>query len=114
MIAGMIVLYILMITMVSLMVGLLGSNAEAVGGAMMFIQFAPYVSSAFVPTETMPKALRYFADYQPFTPISNTTRALFFGTDIGSEWLIAVAWCVGIIVISFVVSKYVYLHKTSQ
>lgn len=113
-ITGMVSIYILMITMVSLMVGLLGSNAEAVGGAMMFVQFAPYVSSAFIPTETMPKALRYFADYQPFTPITNTVRGLFFGTDIGYEWLIALAWCIGIIVICFIISKYAYLHKTSQ
>ncbi len=113
-IAGMVVIYILMITMVSLMIGLLGRNAETVGGAMMFIQFTPYVSSAFVPTETMPKALRYFADYQPFTPITNTTRGLFFGTDIGNDWLIALAWCLGIIIVSFIISKYAYLHKTSQ
>ncbi|MDX1359173.1 MAG: ABC transporter permease, partial [Clostridia bacterium] len=114
MIAGMVLIYILMITMVSLMVGLVGNSAESVGGIMMFIQFAPYVSSAFIPTETMPKALRYFADYQPFTPIVNTTRGLFFGTDIGLDWLIALAWCLGIVIVCFIISKYAYLHKTSQ
>lgn len=114
MIAGIFVIYSLMLSMVSLMVGLLVSNAESVGGAMMFIQFAPYVSSAFIPTETMPKALRYFAEHQPFTPIVNTIRGLFFGTDIGHDWLIALAWCLGIIIVSFIISKYAYLQKTSQ
>ena len=112
-ITGMVVIYILMIAMVSLMIGLLVSNVESVAGVMMFIQFAPYVSSAFIPTETMPQALRYFADYQPFTPIANTIRGLFLGTEIGNDWIIAIAWCLGIIIVSFIVSKYTYEHKTS-
>ncbi len=105
--------YILMITMISLMVGLLGSSVESVGGIMMFVQFAPYVSSAFVPTETMPKALRYFADHQPFTPVTNTIRGLLIGMETGNDGIIALAWCIGIIVLCFIISMYAYEHKTS-
>lgn len=113
-VSGMSVIYILMITMISLMVGLIGSSPESVGGIMMFVQFAPYVSSAFVPTETMPKALMYFANNQPFTPITNTIRGLLLGGEIGSDGIVALTWCIGIILLCYFVSKYVYEHKTSS
>lgn len=110
---GMGLLYFLMITSLSLMVGLLCSSVESVGGILMFVQFAPYVSSAFVPTETMPKMLRYFANNQPFTVIANTLRGLMLGVDTGNEWVAAIFWCVLITAVCLIISKYAYNHKTS-
>lgn len=112
--AAMTMLYILMISMISMMIGLLGSNVESVSGMMMFVQFMPYVSSAFIPTETMPKVLRYFADHQPITLVINTIRGLMLGTEIGSDWISAIIWCIGIIFICFIISKYTYEHRTSK
>lgn len=110
---GMGLLYFLMITSLSLMVGLLCSSVESVGGILMFVQFAPYISSAFVPTETMPEVLRYFANNQPFTVITNSFRGFMLGIDTGSNWIVAVIWCVLITAVCLVISKYAYDGKTS-
>lgn len=112
-VTGICMLYFAMIISLSIMVGLLVGSAESVSGVLMFVQLAPYVSSTFVPTETMPKALASFANYQPFTPITNTIRGLMLGNEIGNDWMIAIAWCVGITVVCLVISMHVYKHKTT-
>lgn len=61
----------------------------------------PFLGSGFVPTDSMPTALRWFADYQPFTPIMETVRGLLLGTPIGDDAAIAIAWCAGIAVASY-------------
>ena len=61
----------------------------------------PFLSSGFVPTESMPAGLAWFAEHQPFTPIIETLRGLLFGTTIGDSAVIAVAWCVGIALVSY-------------
>ena len=60
----------------------------------MFLTILPFLGSGFVPTDTMPDPLRWFAEYQPFTPIIETLRGLLLGTPIGDSGLIAVGWCV--------------------
>ena len=67
----------------------------------MFLMLLPFLSSAFVPTDSMPPGLRAFAEYQPFTPITETLRGLFFGTPIGSDGIVSLAWCAGIALVSF-------------
>jgi ABC-2 type transport system permease protein len=57
--------------------------------------FLPYVSSAFVPTKTMPGVLQVIAAHQPVTPITETLRGLMMGTPIGSNGAVAIVWCVG-------------------
>jgi len=56
----------------------------------------PFLGSGFVPTDSMPAGLRWFAAYQPFTPIIETVRGLLLGTAIGTNATIAIAWCIGI------------------
>jgi ABC-2 type transport system permease protein len=71
------------------------SVASASNGPFPLI-LLPLVGSGIVPTSTMPAGLRYFAEYQPFSPMINTLRGLLLGTSIGWSWLIALAWCAGL------------------
>lgn len=110
---GMMTLYILMISMISIVVGLFGKSPESVGGFMMLIQFAPYVSSAFVPTETMPAGLRAFSNHQPFTKVANTMRSLMLGTHSGRDWIYALLWCALVTILCLVLSRHLYQKKTT-
>ena len=56
----------------------------------------PFLGSGFVPTDSMPAGMRWFAENQPFTPIMETLRGLLMGTPIGTAPSLAVAWCVAI------------------
>jgi ABC-2 type transport system permease protein len=76
--------------------GLLAKSAEAAGAFSFFVMFLPYLSSAFVPTSTMPAALEAISDNQPVTPIVETLRALMLGTPVGDDALIGLAWCAGL------------------
>ena len=73
--------------------------------------FLPFISSAFVPTDTMPGPVRVFAENQPVTSIVNTIQDLFAGQPVGSDIWIALAWCLGILVIAYVVAMAVYRRK---
>lgn len=112
--AGMIILFVSSISWISIMLGLMANSPESASGANMFLQFVPYVSSAFLVTSTMPGWLKAFADNQPFTPIVDTIRALILGYDVGRNGWIAIAWCLGLTVICSSVSMYLYRHKTSK
>ena len=79
--------------------GLIARNPEAAGAFSFVVMFLPYVSSAFVPPETMPAALEAIAYHQPITPIIETVRALLTGTPAGGDAVAAVAWCAGAIVL---------------
>jgi ABC-2 type transport system permease protein len=103
--AGMVLLFILTISWLAAAVGLLARSAEAATAFTMVLMFIPYVSTAFVPAETMPAALAAVAKYQPFTPIIETMRGLWMGqtstgTTLGGEALLAVLYCVAILAVS--------------
>ncbi len=97
---GILSLFVLTITWISVILGLVAKSVEAASGFAFFVAFVPYVSSAFVPTETMPAALQAVADNQPVTPITETARGLLLGTPIGSSAWLAVAWCTGILLVA--------------
>lgn len=73
--------------------GLASKSVEAASNLPMPLMLLPFFGSGFVPTDSMPTLLRWFADHQPFTPIMETLRGLFFGTAIGSSGWIALGWC---------------------
>jgi ABC-2 type transport system permease protein len=78
----------------------------------------PYVSTAFVPAHTMPAVLRVFAEHQPFTPIIETMRGLWMGhtstgATLGHEAWLAVAYCLGILVISIAAATWLFRHRTA-
>lgn len=94
---GLVSLWILAITWLFAALGLLARSVEAAGNYGFALLFLPYLSSAFVPTETMPAALRWIADHQPITPIIETIRGLLLGTPLNTEPAWAVGWCLLII-----------------
>jgi ABC-2 type transport system permease protein len=111
---GIIALFILMMTFVAVMFGLLAKSVDAAFGFSFFIIFLPYVSSAFVPPETMPSALHGFAEHQPMTPIIETVRGLLMGTPIGNSGWLALLWCVGILAVVVPISGRLFRRRTTS
>ncbi|MYZ36020.1 MULTISPECIES: ABC transporter permease [unclassified Streptomyces] len=94
--SGLLALLTLALTWLSAAIGLVAKTPETASNMPMPLQFLPFVGSAIVPPESMPTGLRWFAEYQPFTPIIETLRGLLMGTEIGNSGPIALAWCAGL------------------
>jgi ABC-2 type transport system permease protein len=112
-VAGILILFTLALTWLAVIPGL---TAKTVDGASAFsypLIFLPFISSAFVPTATMPGPVAWFAENQPVTSIVDSIRALFAGQPVGADLWIALAWCVGILVVAYVVSMVIYRRKIS-
>lgn len=112
-VAGMLVLFTLALTWIAVIPGL---TAKSVDGASAFsypLIFLPFLSSAFVPTESMPGPVRWFAENQPVTSIVNAIRALLEQQPVGGELGIALAWCVGILVVAYVAANLIYRRTIS-
>jgi ABC-2 type transport system permease protein len=110
---GILVLVTLALTWIAVIPGL---TATSIDGASTFaypIIFLPFISSAFVPTATMPGPVRWFAENQPVTSIVNTIRNLFTSQPVGSDIWVALAWCVGILVVAYVLATITYRRKVS-
>jgi ABC-2 type transport system permease protein len=110
-VAGILLLFTLALTWIAVIPGL---SAASVEGASVFsypLIFLPFLSSAFVPTETMPGPVRWFADHQPVTSIVNTIRDLFAGQPVGDGIWVALAWCGGILVLAYVFAMVAYRRK---
>jgi ABC-2 type transport system permease protein len=110
---GILVLFTLALTWLAVIPGL---TAKTVDGASAFsypLIFLPFVSSAFVPTATMPGPVRWFAENQPVTSIVNSLRNLFAGQPVGSDIWIALAWCVGLLVVAYAVAMVTYRRRIS-
>ncbi|MEU6867592.1 ABC transporter permease [Streptomyces sp. NPDC046876] len=103
--AGMLTLFVVAVTWLSVALGLKSPTPEAASNAPMPLILLPFLGSGFVPTDSMPTAIRWFAEYQPFTPIMETVRGLLLGTPIGNSAAIATAWCVGIAAVSYLWAK---------
>jgi ABC-2 type transport system permease protein len=108
---GLLLLFVLAISWLSAGLGLLAGTPEGANGITFAVMFLPYLSSAFVPIDTMPRVLRPIAEHQPLTPVIESTRALLMGTDVGSRWLVAVVWCVGILVASCVAAAVLFRRR---
>ena len=112
-VAGILLLFTLALTWVAVIPGL---TAKTQDGAIAFsypLIFLPFVSSAFVPTETMPGPVRVFAENQPVTSIVNAIRDLFAQQPVGTDIWVALAWCVGILVVAYFVAMVVYRRRIS-
>ncbi|MFG1922763.1 ABC transporter permease [Cryptosporangium sp. NPDC048952] len=92
----------------SVALGLATKSVEAASNLPMPLLLLPFFGSGFVPTDSMPTALRWFAEYQPFTPIMETVRGLLLGTPIGSGGALALGWCAAIALIGYAWSKHLY------
>jgi ABC-2 type transport system permease protein len=91
--AGVLLMATLAFTWLAVALGLFPKSVEAASNLPMPLILLPFLGSGFVPTESMPAGMAWFAEHQPFTPIIETLRGLFFGTAIGDSGLLAVAWC---------------------
>jgi ABC-2 type transport system permease protein len=109
--AGIAVLYMLTIATVSVAIGVVARTADAAAGFTFLILFLPYVSSAFVEPETLPAALRGFAEHQPITPVIETMRALLLDTPVGANAWLAVAWCLGIIAVAMPLAALLFRRR---
>ncbi|MGY0006376.1 ABC transporter permease [Micromonospora sp. I033] len=89
----------------SVALGLVSDSVETASNLPMFLILLPFLGSGFVPTDTMPTALRWFADHQPFTPVIETLRGLLLGTGIGTSGVLALAWCAAISLLSYLWAK---------
>ena len=110
-VAGILVLFTLALTWIAVIAGLSANSTDGAGAFSYPIVFLPFVSSAFVPTASMPGPVRAFAENQPVTSIVNTIRALFAQQPVGGEIWIALAWCVGVLVIASAFAMVAYRRK---
>jgi ABC-2 type transport system permease protein len=88
--------------------GMVTKTVEAASNLPQPLVFLPFLGSGFVPTDSMPTGLRWFAEYQPFTPMMDTVRGLLLGTAIGNSAVIALAWCAAIAVVGYLWSRRLY------
>jgi ABC-2 type transport system permease protein len=112
-VAGILVLFTLALTWVAAIAGL---SATSVEGASVFsypLIFLPFISSAFVPTETMPSVVRAFAENQPVTSIVETIRALLSSQPVGNDIWVALAWCLGILIVAYLFAMRAYKRKAA-
>ncbi|MFD8533731.1 ABC transporter permease [Streptosporangium canum] len=112
-VTGILILFTLALTWIAVIPGLSAKTMEGASAFSYPLIFLPFLSSAFVPTATMPGPVRAFAENQPVTSIVNAIRALFTGQPVGTDIWVALAWCVGILVVAYVFAMRTYRRKIS-
>ncbi len=110
-VAGILVLFTLALTWLAVIPGLTASSVEGASAFSYPLLFLPFLSSAFVPTDTMPGALRVFAEHQPVTAIVDAIRALFAGQPVGDDIWTALAWCLCILVVTWALAMRIYRRR---
>jgi ABC-2 type transport system permease protein len=110
-IAGILILYMLAITWIAVICGLIAKTPESAGTMPFLLFILPYVSSGFAPVESMPRWLQVFAENQPMTPIINTLRNLMLNAPVGNELPVALGWSAGIIIVTFILAVQLYKKK---
>ncbi|MGW5687807.1 ABC transporter permease [Nonomuraea sp. NPDC003754] len=112
-VAGILILFTLALTWIAVIPGLSAKTMEGASAFSYPLIFLPFLSSAFVPTGTMPGPVRIFAENQPMTSIVNAIRALFTQQPVGTDIWIALAWCVGILIVAYGFAMNTYRRKIS-
>jgi ABC-2 type transport system permease protein len=112
--AGILGLATLALSWLSVALGLVSKSVETASNLPMVLTLLPFLGSGFVPTDSMPAGLRWFAEYQPFTPVIETVRGRLLGTPIGHNALLAVAWCVVIGLASYLWAKRLFIRRTAR
>jgi ABC-2 type transport system permease protein len=108
---GVLLLFALALVCLSAALGLAAKSVESASNTPMFLTLLPLLSSGFVPTSTMPGGLRQFAEYQPYTPVTQTVRGLLSGTGGGTHAIAAIAWSVGIAIVSYLWAVRLYERR---
>ena len=110
-VAGILFLFTLALTWIAVIAGLSAQSVEGAGAFAYLLIFLPFISSAFVPTETMPGPVRVFAENQPVTSIVNAIRDPFAQQPVGTDIWIALAWCVGILIVAYLLAMVAYRRR---
>jgi ABC-2 type transport system permease protein len=112
-VAGILILFTLALTWIAVIPGLTAKSVDGAGAFSYPLIFLPFISSAFVPTDTMPGPVRAFADNQPVTSIVNTIRGLLTQQPVGTDIWTALAWCAGILIVAYIVANITYRRRIS-
>ena len=112
-VGGILILFTLALTWIAVIPGLTAKSADGASAFSYLLILLPFVSSAFVPTETMPGPVRIFAENQPVTSIVNAIRDLLTQQPVGTDIWIALAWCVGILIVAYVVAMAIYRRRVA-
>jgi ABC-2 type transport system permease protein len=110
-VAGILTLFTLALTWIATIAGLSAKSVDGASAIAFAIHLLPFISSAFVPTATMPSVVRAFAENQPATSIVNAIRALLSGQPVGNDIWVALAWCVGIMLVAYVFAMRAYKKR---
>jgi len=112
-VAGILALFTLALTWIAAIAGLSAKSVDGAGAFSYPLIFLPFISSAFVPTDSMPSAVRAFAENQPVTSIVDAIRALLSGQPVGNDIWVALAWCIGIMLVAYIFAMKAYKHKAA-
>jgi ABC-2 type transport system permease protein len=105
---GLLALTALALTWLTVALGLAAKSVETASNTPMFLMLLPFLGSGFVPTSTLPPGLRWFAEYQPFTPVTTAVRQLLLGGAVGDNAAIAIAWGAGVSLAAYLWARHVY------
>ena len=105
---GVVLLLTFAVTWLCVGLGLSAKSVETASNSPMFLILLPFLGSGFVPVSSLPAGIRWFAEYQPFTPVNETLRGLLTGTRIGGNLVVTIAWCAGVAALSYAWSRRLY------
>ena len=111
--AGILALFTLALTWIAAIAGLSAKSVDGAGAFAYPLIFLPFISSAFVPTESMPPVVRAVAENQPVTSIVEAMRCLLAGQPVGNDIWVALAWCLGILIVAYTFAMRAYRRKTA-
>ncbi len=112
--AGLLLLYVLALSWLAAALGTIAKSVESASLLSFFMLFIPYLSSAFVPTHTMPSFLHTVSQHQPITPIIEAVRGLLTGTPIGDNGWLSLAWSVSLLAASFALATWLFRRRTNR
>jgi len=112
-VAAILILFTLALTWLAVIPGLTATSVDGASAFAYPLIFLPFISSAFVPTRTMPGPVRVFAESQPVTSIVNTIRDLFARKPVGDDIWIALGWCIATLVVAYLGAMAIYRRKIS-
>ncbi|MFF9089711.1 ABC transporter permease [Streptomyces sp. NPDC014991] len=112
--AGLLTAIAFAVTWLAAAFGLISKTVESASNKPLLVQFLPFLGSAFVPAGSMSPGLRWFAEYQPFTPMTETLRGLLSGSEIGADGWISLGWCAGIALFGYVWSRSLFNSTTKR
>jgi ABC-2 type transport system permease protein len=110
-VAGLVVVVTVALTWLSVALGLASRSVESASNAPQFLILLPFLSSGFVPTDSLPTWMRWFAEHQPFTPVVETLRHLLYGGPLLPDLAVALVWCVAVTVLAWVWARALYARR---